>query len=139
MKMFMETGCDTAYENCKNADVLFWLHGRQQCETSSLYRELAGLAFLASFAREVSASLNSREVVLAAAKLFYNYFHYNLAVFSLATDSGGVTAFSPLNAAGCMNCFLIARESFPELKLRDINGYRHLDLAVPGQARVAGK
>ncbi len=136
--MFMESGCATEYGNCKNADALFWLQGRQQCETGSLHREIAELAFLASFAREVGASLNPREVVLAAAKLLYNYFHYDLAVFSLPADAGGVTAFSPFDAAGCMSGFLTARESFPELTLQEINGYRHLGLAVPEQARVPG-
>jgi two-component system cell cycle response regulator len=136
--MFMETGCGTVYGNCKNADELFWSQGRQQCETGSLHRELAGLAFLALFAREVGASLNPREVVLAAARLLYNYFHYDLAVFSLAADSGGMTAFSPFDAAGCMSSFLLARESFPKMKLREINGYRHLGLFTPGQARVPG-
>ncbi len=136
--MFMGSGCATEYGNCKNADALFWLQGRQQCETGSLHREIAELAFLASFAREVGASLNSREVVLAAAKLLYNYFHYDLAVFSLPADGGGVTAFSPFDAAGCMNAVLTARESFPELTLQGINGYRHLGLAVPEQARIPG-
>jgi diguanylate cyclase (GGDEF)-like protein len=37
-----------------------------------------------------------------------------------------------------MNGFLMARESFPELKLLEINGYRHLGLAIPGQAKVSG-
>ena len=131
--MLVETGCGTEYGNC--ADALLWLNGRQQCETGPLHRELAGLAFLASFAREVGASLNPKEVVLAAAKLLYNYFHYDLAVLS---DSGGVTAYSPLDATGCMRVFLTAKESFPGLKLREIMGYRHLGLATPEQAGVSG-
>ena len=65
----------------------------------------------------------------------YNYFQYDLAVFSLPADSGGLTAFSPLDAAGCRSSFLMARESFHELKSREINGYRHLGLATPVQAR----
>jgi diguanylate cyclase (GGDEF)-like protein len=76
--------------------------------------------------------------VNAAAKLQYNYFHYDLAVFSLPADAGGVTAFSPFDAAGCMSAVLTARESFPELTLQEINGYRHLGLAVPEQARIPG-
>jgi diguanylate cyclase (GGDEF)-like protein len=134
--MFTATGCDTKFGNCINANALLWLQGGQQCETGLLPREYAGLAFLASFAREVNASLNPREVVLATAKLLYTYFHYDLAVFSLPADSGGLTAFSPLDAAGCMSGFLMARESFPKLKLREINGYHHLGLATPGQATV---
>ena len=105
MSMFMESGHGVEYGNCINANALLLLQGRQQCETSFLHLELAGLAFLASFAREVGASLNPREVTLAAAKLLYNYFHYDLAVFSLCTASGEVTAFSPLDAAGCMRVF----------------------------------
>jgi diguanylate cyclase (GGDEF)-like protein len=134
--MFMETGCGTEYGNCKNADALFWLQGRHRCETGTLHQEVAELAFLASFAREVGASLNPREVVIAAAKLLYNYFHYDLAVFSLPANSGGVTSFSPFDAAGCMSSFLTARESFPELKLREINGYGYLGLAAPEQAGI---
>jgi diguanylate cyclase (GGDEF)-like protein len=136
--MFMETGCGIEYGNCNNADALFWLQERPQCESGSFHPKLAGLAFLASFAREVNASLNSREVVLAAAKLLYNYFHYDLAVFSFPPDTGGVTAFSPLDATGCMSGYFTARESFPEMKLREINGYRHLGLATPGHSRVPG-
>jgi len=136
--MFMQTGCGTEYGNCNNADALFWMQERPQCKTSFLHRELAGLTFLASFAREVNASLNSREVVLAAAKLLYNYFHYDLAVFSLPADAGGVTAFSPFDAVGYMRGFLTARESFPELKAKEINGYRHLGLATPGHSRIPG-
>jgi len=136
--MFMETGCGTEYGDCNNADALFWLQEKPRCETGSLHRKLAGLAFLASFAREVNASLNSREVVHAAAKLLYNYFHYDLAVFSFPPDAGEVTAFSPLDAAGCMSGYFTARESFPELKLREINGYRHLGLATPGHSMVPG-
>ncbi len=134
--MFMGTGCGTEYGNFNNADALFWLQERPQCETGSLHREVAGLTFLASFAREVNASLNPREVVLAAAKLLYNYFHYDLAVFSFPPDAGGVKAFSPLDAVGYMRGFLMARESFPELKVKEINGYRHLGLATPGHSRI---
>ena len=130
----METGCGTEYGNGGNADALFWSQGKPECDTGSLHLELAGLAFLVSFAREVNASLNPREVVLAAAKLLYNYFQYDLAVFSLPADSGRVTAFSPLDAAGCGSGFLTVRESFPKLQMREINGYRHLGLATPGEA-----
>jgi hypothetical protein len=136
--MIMETDCGTGYVNRNNVDALFWLQGRPLCETGSLHRELAGMAFLTSFAREVGASLDSREVALAAAKLLYNYFHYDLAVFSLHTHYGGMTAFSPLDETGCMRVFLIARESFHELKPLDINGYCHLGLAAPVQARISG-
>jgi len=82
VKMFMETGCGTAYGNCRNAEALIWLQERPQCETGSLHRELAELTFLATFAREIGFSLNSRDVVLAAAKLLYDHFQYYLAVFS---------------------------------------------------------
>jgi uncharacterized protein (TIGR02266 family) len=136
--MLVETDYGTEYGNCINADTLLWLKRREQCETGFLQRELAGQAFLATFKRDVSASLNSQEVVLTAAKLLYNYFHYDLAVFSLPNDSGVVTAYSPLDAAGRMSGFLTARENFPGLKLREINGYRQLGLATPGQARVPG-
>lgn len=132
--MFVNSGSGTAYGNCKNADALFWLQGIPRCETGFLHRELAELTFLATFAREASASLNPRQVVLTAARLLYNYFHYELAVFSLPEDSGGVTAFSPLDGAGCMSGFVLARESFPGLQLRGINGYSHLGLAAPVEA-----
>lgn len=136
--MFPDTVCSIDNENFKNGDPPFWMEENQTCGNSFLQRKLAGMAFLASFAREASASLNSREVLLAAAKLLYSYFHYDLVVFSLSTDCGWMTAFSPLDAAGCMSVFLTARESFPGLKLREINGYRNLGLANPGQVRVSG-
>ena len=136
--MFTETGCGMEYGNCKNANALFWLQGRQQCETGLLPREYAELAFLASFAREVDASLNSREVVLATAKLLYSYFQYELAVFSLPADSRGVTAFSPLDAAGCMR-FSHGQGGFPRVEIaRD----KRLSSSGPchsGTARVPGQ
>ncbi len=134
--MFTKTGCGIEKGNCKNVDALFFLQGRQQDETNFLHREIAGLTFLSSFAREVGASLNSRDMVLAAAKLLYNYFRYDLVVFSFPDASKRVMAFSPLNAAGRKSSFLMARESFHSLKLREIKGYRHLGLATPVRARV---
>jgi diguanylate cyclase (GGDEF)-like protein len=134
--MYTETGCGIEYRNSKNADELFFLQGRQQDETNFLHREIAGLTFLSSFAREVSASLNSRNVVLAAAKLLYRYFQYDLAVFSFPDDPMRVMAFSPLDAAGRMSSYLMARGSFHGLKLREIKGYSHLGLSTPVQARV---
>jgi diguanylate cyclase (GGDEF)-like protein len=136
--MFTETDCGIEDGNCKNADALFFLQGRQQDETNFLHREIAGLTFLSSFAREVGASLNSQDVVLAAAKLLYNYFQYDLAVFSLTADSKRVMGFSPLDDAGRKSSFLMARGSFHGLKLREIKGYSHLGLATPVQARVPG-
>lgn len=136
--MFMEPCIGIEYGNNKKTDALILSQGMQQRKTASLHREIAGLAFLALFAREVGATLNLREVVLAAAKLLYSYFHYDLAVFSLSSHSGGMTAFSPLDETGCMRVFLMARESFPELKPTEINDYRHLGLATPGQSRISG-
>jgi diguanylate cyclase (GGDEF)-like protein len=137
-KMFTETGCGIEYGNCKNVDALFFLQGRRQDETNFLHRENAELAFMYSFTREVGVSLNSLDVVLTAAKLLYNYFRYDLAVFSLSYDPKRVTAFSPLDDAGRMSSFLMSRGSFHGLKLREIKGYRHLGLATPVQARVPG-
>jgi two-component system cell cycle response regulator len=123
---------------CKNGNPLLWPPETRLYETRFLHRELAGLAFLALFAREVGATLNPQDVVLSAAKHLYNYFRYNFAVFSLPVASGGLTAFSPLDAAGCRSSFLMAAESFPELKYRRINGYRFLDLSAPLEVKVAG-
>jgi two-component system, cell cycle response regulator len=129
--MFMETACSSDNEWCKNGNPLLWLDKTRQHETRFLQRELAGLGFLALFAREVGATLNPHDVVLSAAKHLYNYFQYNFAVFSLPADSGGLTAFSPLDAVACRSSFLMVAESFPELKSRRINGYRFLDLSTP--------
>lgn len=122
----------------KNVEPLFFLQGRQQDETNFLHREIAGLTFLSSFAREVGASLNSQDVVLTAAKLLNNYFQYDLAVFSFPDDSKRVMAFSPLDDAGRKGSFLMAKGSSHGLKLREIKGYSHLGLAAPVQDRVPG-
>ena len=108
-----------------------WVENKTQCETRFLHRELAGMGFLAIFAREVGASLNSQEVVHTAAKLLFDYFRYNFVVFSFPAEFGGLTAFSPLDAAGCRSSFFKAAENFPELEYRRINGYRFLDLVNP--------
>ena len=129
--MFMETASNHGYENRKNENPLLWVENKTQCETRFLHRELAGMVFLAIFAREVGASLNSQEVVLTAAKLLFDFFRYNLAVFSFPPECGGLTAFSPLDASGCRSSFLKAAEHFPKLEYREINGYRFLDLLSP--------
>ena len=95
------------------------------------HRELAELGFLAKFAREVSSSLNQGEVLDAAAKLLYDYFHYTIAVFSFTEGFGGMSAYSPLDSTGCRNSWFKAVIRFPELKYRDINTYRSLGLAAP--------
>ena len=136
--MFTETVAGTEYRNCKNVEALFFLQGRQQDEINFLHREIAGLTFLSLFAREVGASLSSRDMVLAAAKLLYDYFQYDLAVFCLSDDPKRVVAYSPLDAAGRMSSFLMARGSFRGLRLREIKGYSHLGLSTPVQARVSG-
>ncbi len=136
--MYVETGGSNAeYENFKYAGNLLWSSEKQDYRTGLFQRELAGLGFLATFAREVGASLNPRGVVLAAAKLLYNYFQYGFAVFSLPADSGGLAAYSPLDAADRVRCFLMARKSFPELKEHEIVEYDPLDLAAPGLAGVS--
>jgi diguanylate cyclase (GGDEF)-like protein len=136
--MFTDTAGGIEYDNFKNGIPAIWLNENQACGYRFLHREHAELAFLASFAREVGASLDPREVVHAAAKLLYKYFQYDLAVFSLPADSGGIASFSPLDNAVCMVRNPAVRESFPELKPLEINGYRHLGLATPGQVRVSG-
>jgi diguanylate cyclase (GGDEF)-like protein len=70
-------------------------------------------------------------VVLTAAKLLFDYFRYNFVVFSFPAEFGGLTAFSPLDAAGCRSSFFKAAENFPELEYRRINGHRFLDLVNP--------
>lgn len=128
--MLTDAACGVYYDNIKCGDPL------KACGNGFLHRELAEMAFLALFARDVSASLNSRDVVLTAAQLLYNYFHYDLAVFPLPAESGGVTTFSPHDPVCCLRAFLMARESFPDLKLREINCYRLMGLATPRQAKV---
>jgi two-component system, cell cycle response regulator len=136
--MFMETTCNSGNQGCKNGNPPVWLAKIRQNETRSLQREVAGLGFLAQFAREVSASLNPQDVVLSAAKLLFNYFRYNFAVFSLPADSGGLTAFSPLEASGCRSSLLMAAEQFPGLTYSRINDYRFLDLSTPLQEKDSG-
>jgi diguanylate cyclase (GGDEF)-like protein len=136
--MFMETACSSENNGCNIANPQLWLAKTRQHETRSLHGKIAGLAFLALFAREVGSSLNPQEVVLSAAKHLHKYFRYNFAVFSLPADCGGVTAFSPLDGAVCRNSFHMVSESFPELRYGRINGYRFLDLPAPLEAMDAG-
>ncbi len=125
--MYMETGCGAAYEYCKNSGSLLSLFEKQHCESGMLQKEVAGLGFLASFARGVGSSLNSREVVTAAAKLLYGYFHYDLAVFSLPENSGRLTAFSARSSADLMNRSFTAGGGLPELKSWEMNDHVSID------------
>jgi two-component system, cell cycle response regulator len=100
-------------------------------ESDFLRRELAELDFLVSFARGVSASLDTKEILKTAARLFQSYFHYSIVVFSLAEGFGGLTAYSPLDPEGCRRGWIKANGRFPTLKYREISGYRALDLATP--------
>ncbi len=81
------------------------------------------MGFLASFARGVGSTLNAREVVGAAAKHLYGYFHYDLAVFSLPENRGRATAFSPQSGADLMNGRFKAGVAFTELKSWEMNGH----------------
>ncbi len=114
--MFMEAGCGVTYEIRGDAGTLLWQQESPQCMNGSLQRRLDGLGFLAQFARGVGASLNPREVVLTAARLLYNYFHYDLARFSLPGDSGKLTVFAPLNTANRAKGFYTTDEGLPELE-----------------------
>ena len=129
--MFTDTACNRGNENRKSENPSLWVEKNLKLETRLLCRELAEMGFLALFAREVGASLNSQEVVLTAAKLLFDYFRYNLAVFSFPAELGGLTAYSPLDASGCKGCFIKAAKDFPELEYREIKGYRFLDLNNP--------
>jgi diguanylate cyclase (GGDEF)-like protein len=135
--MFMETACKHGYENLKYENPLLWVEKNLKLETRVLHRELAEMGFLAIFAREVGSSLNSQEVVLTAAKLLFDYFRYNLAVFSFPVEFGGLAAFSPLDASGCKSSYIKATEDFPELEYRGIQGYRFLDLVNPMKGNKA--
>ncbi|HTP64922.1 MAG TPA: GGDEF domain-containing protein [Geobacteraceae bacterium] len=116
MRMFMDGGCDTCYENSGYAVSLPWFGEARQERESLMQKKMAGLAFLASFARGVGASLDPREVVLAAAKQLQNFFHYDLAVFTLPADCGGCTAFSPLRKTAQAKALLMTGGVSPELK-----------------------
>jgi two-component system, cell cycle response regulator len=115
----------------KNGKPGLWSGEKYRSENLFLHRELAGLGFLANFAKEVGVSLNPDEVLNRAAKLLYNHFHYSLAVFVLAEGFGGLSGYSPLDPAGCRRSWLRAVEEFPDFKYRSISGHRFLGLATP--------
>ena len=109
----------------------FWSGDKRGSETLFLQKEVAGLSFLATFAKDVGFSLNPDEVLNTAAKLLYDYFQYSFAVFSLAEGSGGLTGYSPLDSAGCRRSWLKVVKEYPEMKYRSINGHLLLGLATP--------
>lgn len=108
-----------------------WSGDKDGSETLFFQKELAGLSFLATFAKDVGFSLNPDEVLNTAAKLLYDYFQYSFAVFSLAEGSGGLTGYSPLDSAGCRRSWLKVVKEYPEMKYRSINGHLLLGLATP--------
>jgi len=95
--MITGTALDYDYVGIKNGKPILWSCDRDRSEKEFLHRELAGLSFLATFAKDVGFSLNPDEVLNTAAKLLYDYFQYSFAVFSLAEGSGGLTGYSPLD------------------------------------------
>lgn len=129
----MITGTALSYDylSRNRGKPLLWLDEKNRNENLFLHRELADLGFLANFAKEVGCSLNPHEVLNTAAKLLYNHFHYSLAVFSFAEGFGGLTGYSPLDAAGCRSSWLKAVKEFPEFKYRSISGHRFLGLTTP--------
>jgi two-component system, cell cycle response regulator len=125
----------TAFKNdnmgSNNGKTRKWPGNRGKSDSLLLQRELDCLGFLATFAKEVSVSLNPDEVLKTAAKQLYDYFHYSFAIFSLSEGFGGLTGYSPLDPAGCRRNWPKVVKEFPDLKYRDICGHRLMGLTAP--------
>lgn len=132
----MITGAAISYDHMSRnkGNPNLWTGDKGKCDTLFLHRELEGLCFLATFAKEVGASLDPHQVLNTAAKHLYDYFHYSFAVFSLAEGFGGLTGYSPLDPSGCRRNWLKAVKEYPELTYKNIGGHRSLGLAVPLRA-----
>jgi diguanylate cyclase (GGDEF)-like protein len=122
------------YAGRNNGKPMLWPGDKVRSETLFLHRELAGLGFLATFAKEIGVSLDPDKVLGAAARLLHDYFRYSIAVFHLAEGFGGLTGYSPLDQAGCRRSWLNALKEYPELKYGDINGHGFMGLAAPETA-----
>ena len=127
----MITGTAVDHVGPNNGKRRLWPSDRGRSEYAFLHRELAGLGFLATFAKEVGVSLNPDEVLNTAAKLLYDYFHYALAVFSLEEGFGGLSGYSPLDPVQSRIGRLMAVNDYPELKYSSIKGHCFLGLATP--------
>ncbi len=135
--MLMHTAYSSNYGNRNMGRPVLWLEEDGMRDQHHLHRELAGLGFLALFARTVSATLNPREVILGTAQLLYSYFRYDLALFSFPHDAG-LLAFAPTVASARVTSLLKEGESIPDLKSWEIRGYTLAGPVVPGQLRLAG-
>jgi len=130
----MNTGTTFRYDhmNRHNGLSLFLTGVTNKNENVLLQRELSNLNFLVAFTRDVSSSLNLKEVLDSAAKLLYNYFNYSFALFSIK-DLDGPKVYSPLDSTECKKGWLRWANRLPLLRHRDIIGYRFLGLASPLQ------
>lgn len=119
------------YAGCNNGKSITWDSQKGRSETLFLQKELEGLGFLAGFAKEIGVSLDPDDVLNTAARLLYNHFQYNLAVFSFEEGYEGLTGYSPLDRPECMGAWLKIVKDYPGLRYGDISGHRLLGLAAP--------
>lgn len=135
--MITGTSINYEYAGRNKGKPRLWSEDRGRSETLFLQRELTGLSFLANFAKEIGASLNPDDVLNTAAGLLFNYFRYNLALFSFSEGIGRLKGYSPDDKA-CRWSWLNALKKFPDLKQNDIKYKSFTDLASPVTAEETG-
>jgi len=108
-------------------------------DVAGLRQSLKESMMIADFCTTVTASLLPEKVLLAAAKKLYEYFAYKFMVVSYdATADFYQEAFYPGDIEKAPGELKTLLGVFPELKKKDIRGYKSLGLPCPGEHEVSG-
>jgi len=109
-------------------------------DVMGLRRNLKEVTFMADFCTAITESLNCDDVLVAAARRFYDYVPFTLIVFSdLPEMRGRTTAFFPGETAKHADCVKKFIESFPGLELENIKDYVSLGFSSSRYSGMKGR
>jgi two-component system, cell cycle response regulator len=109
-------------------------------DVAGLRQSLKESMMIADFCTTVTASLLPEKVLLAAAKKLYEYFEYKFMVVSFdATADYHQEGFYPGDLEREPARLQAVLGMIPDMKKKNIRGYKSLGLAFPGEHAVSGK
>jgi diguanylate cyclase (GGDEF)-like protein len=109
-------------------------------DVAGLRQNLKESMMIADFCTTVTASLLPEKVLLAAAKKLYEYFEYKFMVVSYdATADYHQEGFYPGDLDKESDKLQAVMGMFPDMKKKNIRGYKSLGLAFPGEHAVSGE
>ncbi len=122
---------DERLDNVKSGSRLAMLVNNV-CDVMGMRRNLKEVSFMADFFRSITASLNTDNVLEAAARKIYEYFRFNLMVVTLREGAEErVKAFTPRNLNDSPDDLSAILRSHVGLRPQDVKGFRSLGLDAP--------